>query len=78
MIIKIIGLSFLALFMFGIGYICGVIMKGLETELDSREAGHRLQTVKEMMCDHYCRHVDEAGSQEALDSICESCPLNKI
>ena len=78
MIIKIIGLSLLALAMFAVGYTCGHIMTGLSAELERREAGHRLQTAKEMMCDHYCRHVDEAGSQDALDSICESCPLNRI
>ena len=42
MIIKIIGLSLLAIAMYGLGYVCGVIMTGLEYEEkgdrdDSRE-----------------------------------------
>ena len=32
MIIKIIGLSLLAIAMYGLGYVCGVIMTGLEYE----------------------------------------------
>jgi hypothetical protein len=78
MIIKIIGLSMLALTMFAIGYTCGHIMTGVSAELDYRQFRERLSKAQKMMCDHYCRHGFEAITQDELDDICSGCPLNSI
>lgn len=35
--------------------------------------------IREEMCDKYCKYVyDEEVSQEALDDICEECPMKKL
>ena len=41
MIIKIIGLSLLVLFMFALGYVCGVIMTGFEYETGGKDDERR-------------------------------------
>lgn len=38
-----------------------------------------IEEIKEEMCDKYCRHRhDPAMTQEALDCICEKCPLTRL
>jgi len=37
-----------------------------------------LEEMCELMCDNYCRYPDTVASQEELDDICESCPLNDL
>ena len=37
-----------------------------------------LNEVTEIMCDKYCKWTFEADSQEALEEICNDCPLNNI
>jgi len=33
---------------------------------------------KRRMCSSYCKHKDTAETQEDLDWICASCPLNNL
>ena len=41
MIIKVIGLSLLAMFMFALGYVCGKILTGLEYETGGKDDERR-------------------------------------
>lgn len=77
--IKIIGLSLLAIAMYGLGYFCGWIMTAIRYECDRPISDpDRTQLIKATMCDNYCRHPGEVHTQEALDTICEGCPLNQL
>lgn len=38
----------------------------------------KLDEIREQMYDHFCRYPDTVASQEELDDICESCPINDL
>lgn len=38
----------------------------------------KIERIKELMCDKYCRFPELPGTQFAMDAICKSCPLNEL
>lgn len=37
-----------------------------------------LETIKEQICDEYCRFCREIKDESTLIEICEECPLNRM
>ena len=37
-----------------------------------------LEEIAAQICDEYCKYPSQIASQEELDRICESCPLERI
>lgn len=53
--------------------------KAISAWYEAQERRHRLEEFeKRRMCSSYCKHKDTAETQEDLDWLCESCPLNNL
>lgn len=71
----------------GIISICNVVIiltsikrtNAINAWYEAQERRHRLEEFeKRRMCSSYCKHKDTAETQEDLDWLCESCPLNNL
>lgn len=38
----------------------------------------QLERIKYQICDGYCKYPYQCEGQKELDTICKSCPLNRI
>lgn len=38
----------------------------------------KAESIKERMCDEYCKMPREAADQEELEELCKYCPLNEL
>lgn len=36
---------------------------------------HRIESIREAFCEHYCKWPDQIDDEKVMDDICEACPM---
>lgn len=50
-----------------------------ETEKDGKNIDELIESIKERMCDKYCKYPNECDDgDEMIDTICVNCPLSEL
>ena len=51
----------------------------IETEKDGENIDELIESVKERMCDHYCKYPAEYHDpDEMIETVCANCPLSEL
>lgn len=39
---------------------------------------HRIESIREEFCDHYCKWPDQIDDEKVMDDICEACSMGDM